>query len=144
MPPTGRRLDPFVDFQFLVEIDGVTRAAFSEASGFEANTDVIEHREGGAMTPLKLPGQTKFPNIVLRRGITDDQDLYEWHRTAVEGNIERRNGSLVMLDRRGEEKLRWNFFNAWPAAWRGPTLTAEGNNVAIETLELAHEGLEQA
>ena len=142
---TAARIDPFFNFNFLVEIDGIARAAFHEVSGFDSTIDVIEHREGGDnTTPRKLPGITKHSNIVLKWGMTDDQDLYRWHRDTVRGNVQRRNGSIVLLDRRGQEVARWNFFNAWPAKWDGPDFNAEGNDVAIETLELAHEGVERA
>lgn len=142
---TAVRIDPYLNFNFLVEIDGITRAAFHEVSGFDSTIDVIEHREGGKnTTPLKLPGMTKHSNIVLKWGMTDDQELYRWHRDVVKGTVLRRNGSIVLLDRRGQEVARWNFFNAWPAKWDGPDFNAEGNDVAIETLELAHEGVERA
>jgi phage tail-like protein len=145
MPPTAARIDPYGNFNFRVEIDGITRAAFHEVSGFDSTIDVIEHREGGDnTTPRKLPGMTKHSNIVLKWGMTDDAQLYQWHRDAINGDIERRNGSIVLLDRRGQEVLRWNFFAAWPSKWDGPDLNAEGNDVSIETLELAHEGVQRA
>jgi len=139
---TAARIDPFLNFNFLVELDGITRAAFHEVSGFDSTIDVIEHREGGEnTTPHKLPGATKYGNIVLKWGMTDDQELYRWHRDVVTGTVLRRNGSIVLLDRRGQEVARWNFFNAWPAKYDAPDFNAEGNDVAIETMELAHEGL---
>lgn len=141
---TGQRVDPYNNFNFLVEIDGIARAAFHEVSGFDSTIDVIEHREGGENTTTrKLPGQTKYSNIVLKWGITDDMDLYNWHRQAVLGNLQRRNGSIVGLDRQGNEIVRWNFFNAWPSKYDGPDYNAEGNDIAIETLELAHERVER-
>ncbi|MBE2200882.1 MAG: phage tail protein [Anaerolinea sp.] len=141
---TGDINDPFGNYNFLVEIDGITRAAFQEVSGFDSTIDVIEHREGGENTTLrKLPGMTKYSNLTLKWGITDDMDLYTWHRQIVRGQIERRNGSIVLLDRAGQETARWNFFRAWPTKYDGPDLNAEGNDVAIETLELAHEGVER-
>jgi phage tail-like protein len=113
-------------------------------SGFDSTIDVIEHREGGENTTVrKLPGLTKYANISLKWGITDDRQLYQWHRAAVEGDVQRKNGSIVGLDRRGNEVLRWNFFNAWPSKYDAPDFSAEGSDVAIETLELAHEGLER-
>jgi phage tail-like protein len=142
--PTGQIPEPFNNFNFLVEIDGITRAAFHECSGLDSTIDVIEHREGGENVTLrKLPGMTKYSNIVLKRGITDDQELYKWHLEAIKGNVKRQNGSIVLLDRGGQEKARWNFVRAWPAKWTGPSLTAEGNDVAIEQLDLAHEGIER-
>lgn len=92
----------------------------------------------------KFPGLTKYTNIVLKWGITDDRELYDWHRRIVRGDMERKNGSIVLLDRRGEEVVRWNFVRAWPSKWDGPDLNAEGTDAAIETLELAHEGIERA
>ena len=140
----GQRVDPFDNFNFKIEIDGIVRAAFQQCSGFDSTIDVIEHREGGEnTTPRKLPGLTKYSNISLKWGMTDDMELYQWHRDAVLGRLRRRNGSIVLLDREGNEKARWNFFNAWPAKYDGPDLNAEGNDVAIETLELAHEGVER-
>jgi len=142
---TGVRIDPFLNFNFLVEIDGITRAAFHEVSGLDSTVDVIEHREGGDnTTQRKLPGMTKHSNIVLKWGMTDDQELYQWHRDVVNGTVQRRNGSIVLLDRRGQEVARWNFFKAWPAKWTGPSLTAEGTDVSIEQLELANEGVVRA
>jgi phage tail-like protein len=142
---TGVTQDPYNNFNFLVEIDGIARAAFHECSGFDSTIDVLEHREGGEnTTPRKLPGQTKYSNITLKRGITDDKELYEWHRAAIQGALERKNGSIVLLDRAGKEVARWNFVRAWPVKWTGPSLSAEGNDVAIEQLDLAHEGIERA
>ena len=142
---TGQIPDPYVNYNFLVEIDGITRAAFQECSGFDSTVDVIEHREGGENTTLrKFPGMTKYSNLVLKWGLTDDRELYDWHRRIVEGEIERKNGSIVLLDRRGQEVKRWNFVRAWPTKWDGPDLNAEGTDVAIESVEFVHEGLAQA
>jgi phage tail-like protein len=142
---TGKRVDPYRNFNFLVEIDGITQAGFSDCSGFGANTDPIEYREGGQNTTMrKLPGVTKYPNITLKWGLTDSKELYQWYRDVVQGKIVRKNGSIILLDLDGTEKLRWNFTDAWPTKWDGPDFTAKGNDVAVETLELAHEGIERA
>ena len=144
MPP-GIIPDPYGTFNFLVEIDGIARAAFQQVSGFDSTTDVIDHREGGDnLSTRKLPGMTKYSNIVLKWGMTEDRDLYDWHRRVVEGDIERKNGSIVLLNRKREEVARWNFVRAWPTKWDGPDLNAETADAAIETLELAHEGVERA
>lgn len=135
-------IDPYGNHNFHVEIDGISRAAFNECSGLDSTVDVIEHREGGwNQTPRKLPGQTKHSNIVLKWGISTDRELVDWHQRIVDGEIERRNGSIVLLDRRGEEVARWNFVRAWPSKYTGPSLSAEANDVAIDALELAHEGV---
>jgi len=142
--PPGQRVDPYANFNFLVEIDGITQAGFQECTGFDSAIDIIEHREGGDnLTPRKLPGMTKHAPISLKWGLTDNRELYDWHRRAVDGRIERRNGSIVVLDAQGTEKVRWNFVNAWPSHWTGASLNAEGTDVAIETLQIVHEGIER-
>lgn len=143
--PTGERKDPFRAFNFLVEIDGITRAAFRECSGLDSTQDPIEYREGGeALTTRKLPGLVKYSNISLKRGITDDAELWAWRKTAMEGKVQRKNGSIILLDEAGAEKLRWNFVNGWPTKWTGPSFNATGNEVAIESLDIAHEGVSKA
>ena len=141
---TGQRVDPFLNFNFLVELDGVARAAFSEVSGLDATTDPTEYREGGENTTVRqLPGLTKYSNIVLKWGLTSDTELYDWHRETVLGDVKRKNGSIIVLDRRSNEVARWNFVNAWPTKYDIPDFNATANEVAIETLELAHEGVER-
>jgi phage tail-like protein len=142
--PAPKRDDPYKSFNFLVEIDGITRAAFSEASGLESETTVVEYRTGTGGPTRKLPGLTKFANIVLRRGITQDRELWNWRQSVVTGNLQRRNGSIILLDDQLTEVLRWNFVDGWPCKWQGPALNAKHNEIAIETLEIVHEGLELA
>ena len=137
------RLDPYKARNFRVEIDGIT-ASFSEVSGLESEVEVIELREGGTHTTVrKLPGLRKYGNIVLKRGITQDAELWNWHKQVLDGLVERRNGSVILLDNQGHDRVRWNFFQGWPCKYVGPTLNAESSDVAIETLELAHEGIER-
>ncbi len=141
--PTGERKDPYAGFNFLVEIDGIARAAFSECSGLSTDTDPIEYRNGSDdITVRKIPGLKKFANITLKRGITRDLDLWKWRKTVLDGATERKSGSIVLLNEAREPALRWNFREGWPTKWEGPSLNATGNEVAIETLEIAHEGLE--
>jgi len=141
----GARVDPYRNFNFLVEIDGITQAGFSDVTGFDITVEPIEYREGGQVTSArKIPGMAKYGNITLKRGITDSAELYERLRQVATGVIERRNGSIILLDLEGQEKLRWNFFEAWPTKWDGPDFSAKGNEVAIETLELVVERVERA
>jgi phage tail-like protein len=148
--PTGQRVDPLRNFNFLVEIDGITQAGFQDCSGFGASTDPIEYREGNEnpgrdpITMRKLPGMTKYNNITLKWGLTDSTELYDWYRDITKGMDVRKNGSIIVLDTQGQEKVRWNFRNGWPTKWDGPDFTSKGNDVAIETLEIAHEGIELA
>ncbi|MFP5284183.1 MAG: phage tail protein [Thermoanaerobaculia bacterium] len=140
---TGDRKDPFRSFNFAVEIDGIARAGFRECSGLDASSDPIDHREGTeGPTARKLPGLVKYSNITLKWGMTDDHELWDWRKKAMTGKVERKNGSIVLLDDTGAEKMRWNFREGWPTKWTGPSFNATGNEVAIETLEIAHEGLE--
>jgi len=138
------RVDPYKNFLFLVEIDGITQASFADCSGFSSHVEVVEYREGGdPNTVRKLPGKTSYPDITLKRGLTNSSELYDWHRTAVEGQIQRKNGSVVVLDDTLAEQVRWNFAGAWISKWEGPALTAKGNDVAIETLTISCESLKK-
>src|SRR5687767_8233835 len=142
---TGQINDPYGSFRFLVEIDGIARAAFQQCTGFDSTVEIKEYREGGDnATMRKLPGQTKYSNIQLKWGMSSDVDLYEWHRRAVDGNVERKNGSIILLDRKGDEVARWDFERAWPTKWDGPDLNAESSDAAVEMIELAHEGIKRA
>ena len=137
--------DPYKNFRFLVEIDGIVQAGFTDVSGFGSNVEVIEYREGGdTATVRKLPGKVSYPDITLKWGITDSRELYDWHRAAVNGAIERKNGSIILLDDTAQEKLRWNFFGAWPSKWDGADFSAKGNDVAIDTLTVSCERVERA
>jgi phage tail-like protein len=143
MPETGSRNDPYSAFNFLVEIDGVTVAGFSECSGLTTETDVVEYRNGDEdITVRKLPGLKKYTNISLKRGFTDNKDLWEWRKKVLDGETERQSGAIVLLSESREEALRWNFREGWPSKWEGPSLNAKNNEVAIETLEIAVEGIE--
>ena len=143
---TGERKDPFRGFNFKLEIDGISRNGFRECSGLDATTDIAEYREGNEKgnTARKLPALNKYSNITLKWGITDDASLWDWRKKVIDGKVERKNGSIVLMDEAGDEKLRWNFVNAWPNKWTGPTFNATSNEVGIETLEIAHEGVTKA
>jgi phage tail-like protein len=137
------RNDPYRAFNFLVEIDGVTAAGFSECSGLSTETEVIEYREGSDRGGVrKLPGLTKYSNIVLKRGITASRDLWNWRRVVINGGVDRRSGRIVILGEDRNPVATFRFIEGWPSKWEGPKLSAKGNEVAIETLEIAHEGLE--
>jgi phage tail-like protein len=142
---TGQRVDPYRGFNFLVEIDGITQAGFQEVGGLDSTSDPIEYREGTDPSHVrKIPGLHKVSNITLKRGITDSDELWKWRMTVINGNAERKNGSIVLRDAKGEEKIRWNFFNGWPSKWSGPALNSTSNVVAIESLEIAFEELAKA
>ncbi|HEX8652919.1 MAG TPA: phage tail protein [Pyrinomonadaceae bacterium] len=143
--PTGTRVDPYRGFNFLVEIDGITQAGFQEVSGLDASTDAVDYREGSDPNHVrKLTGLNKYSAITLKRGITDSDELWKWRNTVIDGKTERKNGSIILLDEAKQEKIRWNFFNAWPSKWTGPALNSTSTAVAVETLELTHEEVKRA
>lgn len=141
----GQRVDPFKGFRFRVEMDGIQQAGFSEASGLGSHVEVVEYREGGeTATVRKLPGKASYPDISLKWGSTPSHELYDWHMAAVKGQIQRKHGSVVLLDDTGTEQVRWNFYNGWPSKWDGPSFNAKGNDIAIETLTISCERVERA
>jgi len=129
--------EPYANFNFLVELDGITRASFHECTGFNSSVDVIEYSEGGSLSSMKLPGRVKYANIMLKRGMTDDMELYNWHLSVVQGQIQRKNGSILLLDRAGNLVARWDFTQAWPTKCDGPDLNAEDNKIAFDSFEIA-------
>lgn len=136
------RNDPFRNFRFRLEIDGVQQAGFSEVSGFDITVDPIDYREGKDATHVrKLPGLTKYGNVTLKWGVTDSVELYNWHKAIVGGEIQRKNVAIVVQGEDGSDKARWEIVEAWPTKYTPTTLNAKGNEVAIETLEICNEGV---
>jgi phage tail-like protein len=142
---TGSRVDPYRGFNFRVEIDGIQQAGFQEVAGLEASTPAVDYREGtDAKHVRKLPGLNTYAAITLKRGITDTDELWKWRQTVIDGKTDRRNGSIVLIDEAGAEKLRWNFTNAWPSKWSGPSFNATSAAIAVESLEITHEEVTRA
>jgi len=142
----ANRKDPFGSFRFHLEIDGITRAGFSDVVFGSATTEVIEYREGADPPVMrKLSGLTRYGTIQLKWGITDSLELYAWYREVSESGAgtQRRNISILLLGDDGTEKARWNIFNAWPARYDPPDLSARESRVAIEMLEITHEGFQR-
>jgi phage tail-like protein len=142
--PTGKRNDPFPAHIFAVEIGGVIKATFSECSGLQGEVEIFEYQEGGENGYIhRLPGRTKWTNLSLKRGLTDCPELHQWYADALHNKITRHDMSVVIYNQSGEEVRRWNIRAAYPVKWVGPQLKAGATEVAIETLELAHHGIEQ-
>lgn len=141
------RKDPYANYNFVVFKDNIAVAAFKEVSGLESSIEVIDYREGGdtQFPNRKLPGKVTYTNLVLKTGVADDTALYDWHKQWVTNPIKAQR-SLIRIelrDRSGTTAVRsWTVREAWPAKWTGPTLNAEAHEVAIQTLELAHEGID--
>lgn len=138
------RNDPLRNVRFRVEIDGDDTLGFSEVSGLSTESDVIEYREGTEQPVIrKLPGLSRFPNVTLKRGISESAVLWEWRKQVVDGEIQRKTVRIVVLDEAGNDRAAFVIREAWPAKYEASDLDADGNEVAIETVELAHEGFER-
>lgn len=138
-------MDPYRSYNFLVEWDGIIHAGFQECSGLDASTDPVDYREGSdPMHVRKLTGLNKYSPITLKRGLMDNDELWTWRKTVLDGTPERKNGSIILNDDTGAETRRWNFVNAWPSKWTGPSFNSTGSNIAVETLELTIEEVKKA
>lgn len=130
-------------FNFKVEINGVTTAAFKNVEGLDSETEVIEYQDGDDITLRKRPGRTKYSNITFKRGYVSTDELWNWRKTVMEGKVQRKDGSVILCNDNGEEVCRYNFFEAWPCKWKGFQLDGKGNDSAVEEIELAVERLER-
>jgi phage tail-like protein len=142
--PTGQRIDPYRNFRFRVEIDGIQTAAFADATIPDSTTDSVDYREGtDAPVQRKLSGLTKYGNITLKKGLTDSMELYEWRKQVEQSGASkaRKNMSLILIDEEGNDKARWDIVEAWPTKYDPSDFSAKGNEVIIETLEIVHEGV---
>jgi phage tail-like protein len=137
--------DVFLPVFFGIEIEGIQSAKFTKCEGLEAETYIYEVEEGGLNTNThKFIGRTRFPNIILENGVSSNNDLYDWYKNTVlsDNKVERKDGSIIMYNAAGKELKRWNFYRAIPCRWVGPDLGVNMPSVAIERIEIAHEGLE--
>ena len=138
------RKDPYLTFSFLVEIDGITVAGFSEVTGIELEVETEEYREGGVNDYAhQLAKNASYPRLVLKRGMVDATVLCDWQTEVAQGIVQRRNVHIVLLDEVHNEKWRWRCLQAYPVRWSGPELRASDANAAIESLVLVHKGLER-
>lgn len=147
------RTDPYRAFNFSISLvdssSALTTAVgsapaggFSECGGLEMSLDVEEYREGGNnSTVLKFPSRVKWTNLRLKRGVALNDDLWKWHYGFVQGKVQRRDGIVALLDEQQIPVKVWSFTRGLPVKWAGPALNANQNQVAIEELEITHEGL---
>ncbi len=142
---TAARVDPFRNYNFKLEIQGVTQGHFTEMSGLSVQVQAIRYREGGdSLAVRRLPGPVEYGDIVLKYGLTTSTDMWQWFMSAVKGKVERRNVSIVMTDGDGvTEVMRWDLINAWVRAWNGAQLDALGREAAIESMTLVFESLDR-
>ena len=138
-------------YHFLLEIQGVINdnrvivGGFKSVSGMDSETEIIEFKQGNDMIVRKKPGRTTYSNIVLERGYTATDDLFMWRKNIEDGKIDRRAGSVIILDQDGQtEVARYNFYEGWPCKWNAPELNDDSSEMAIEKIELAIEKVERA
>lgn len=141
----GTWVDPYRAYNFKLLVNNVTEGHFTAVSGLGVRVERIAYREAGANAIVRaVPGQVTYEPVTLSYGLTAATELWDWLMAAVEGRVSRRNVSIAVLDASGAaEVLRWNLLNAWPCEWHGAPLDAMSRELAIESLTLAHEGLER-
>lgn len=140
--------DPYGTFNFLIEVEGLVIGGFTECSGLQVENELFEYREGGLNEYMHcFVGPVKYMPIVLKRGITSSEGLWQWHQDVIKHGItralERRNGTIYLLGPHKNPAKAWNFMQAFPYKWTGPELRADSSDVAFESVELAHQGLNQ-
>lgn len=138
--------DPYRSYNFKLEIGGVAEGHFTECSGLGVKIEPIAYREAGNHQLVRhIPGPVDYTAVTLKYGLTKSPELWEWLMKSAEGNVERRNVSIVLLDSRGDnEVMRWSLVDAWPSEWQGAALNASEKTLAIETLTLVFDRLERA
>ena len=137
------RIDPYKNFKFKVEIDGIEVPDLLRVSGLKCTVEVIEWRSASEPNLVRLlPGATRCGPLTLERGFTGDSYFYDWYAAVRDGSDERRSGSVIAFDQAGQEVCRWKFYQAFPVKWEGPALDASKNELAIETLEIAVERID--
>lgn len=136
-----RPKDAYLGLHFWVEIGGIQIASFAECSGLNVETEIIEYIEGGQNTYThKLPVRTKYANITLKRGIDEGQDFYRWYMSTLDGKTQRKDISIILYNPVQKEVWRWDLKRAFPIKWTGPDMKADAGAVAVETVEIVHEG----
>lgn len=141
---TAGKVYPYMSFEFRIEIEGIVSAQASEVTGLSMETETELYEEGGVNDFVhQLPKRTKYQHIVLKRGITDKDEMWNWYQDVINGKFKRKNGAIILMDVTGDDKWRWNFIDAYPVKWTGPELRADSNTVAFESIELAHHGIKK-
>jgi phage tail-like protein len=136
------KLYPYMSFRFRIEIGGFMSAQASEVTGLQIETETEAYEEGGVNDFVyQLPKKTKYQHIILKRGITDRDEMWKWYMDVVNGMFERKLVSIILMDITDEDKWRWDLSKAYPVKWTGPELRADSNTVAFETVELVHNGI---
>lgn len=145
---SGRESDPLIGFMFALDVGGRVTGYFSEVSGIGSEHEIIEHKvvtDAGVELVQKIPGRLKWGDVTLKRGITDNLQIWEWRDMVIAGTMSdaRQNCSIIMYDRNYAIAATWNFDNAWPSKVTGPGIKADSNEFSVEEMVLVHEGMKR-
>ena len=141
--PNRRAFDHIGNFNFKIEIEGVTTGAFRNVEGLDSETEIVEYQDGDDIILRKRPGRTKYSNVVFKRGYVNTDELWQWRKRVIDGVVERKSGSVILCADDGSEIMRYNFFEGWPCKWKGFSLDGKGTDVAVEELEFVVERWER-
>ena len=145
---SGRESDPLVGFQFSLDLQGQVTGFFSEVSGIGSESEIVEHKvvtDKGIEVVQKIPGRLKWNDVTLKRGITDNLEIWEWRKLVEDGTLDkaRKSCSIIMYDRNYQPAARWDFENSWPSKVTGPDPKADSNDFGVEEMVLVHEGMKR-
>ena len=144
---SGRETDPLVGFQFSLDLQGTVTGYFTEVSGVGSENEIVEQKvvNKGIETVQKIPGRLKYNDVTLKRGITDNLEIWEWRKLVEDGQMDkaRKTCSIIMYDRNYKPAARWDFEQAWPSKVSGPEAKADSNDFAVEEMVLVHEGMKR-
>jgi phage tail-like protein len=141
--PNRRSDDPLDAFNFAIEIEGVTQGPVLAVDLLETSTAVMEHKRGNDILARATPGRHHYGRIVVRRAYTDNDELWQWRRAVSDGKLERKAGSIILLDGTCKEVTRFNFFEAWPCRWRLSAFDANTDGYLVEEIEIVCEKIEK-
>ena len=141
----SEKIWPISKFYFTVDLGGgMANASFQEVSGLDIESQIIEYRHGDSPTfsTIKMPGIVKSSNVTLKKGVlVKDNQFYDWYASIKMNIVKRVTVTIKLLDEGGNPTMTWTLQNAWPTKITGTDLKSDGNEVAVETIEIAHEGL---
>ena len=141
--PNRRPHDHIGNFNFHLEVEGLTAGTFRNVEGLDSETEIVEYQDGDDLTLRKRPGRTKYSNIVLKRGYVSSGELWTRRKKVMDGSVGRKSGSVILCNDAGDPVMRYNFFEAWPCKWKGFTLDGKGTDAVVEEVELVIERLER-
>lgn len=131
------------NYNFNVEIDGISAGSFKAVDGLSAKVAVIDYQDGHDLVARKRPGRTSYGDITLKRGYVEDKSLYEWFMAVANGKVQRKSVSIILLNNHGDEVVRYNLFEAWPSEWKGFGLDGKSDDTSVEEIVFCVEKWER-